>query len=126
MKIHVYIVAALRIFSGGVGMLASIVILVLFVGFGLLGGMTTGDEEAYVLAIVGPIVGLGIFLLSLPELIGGLGLLKLRKWGRILILIVSIVGLIQFPLGTAIGIYSIWVLFHSDTIELFEKQKKQS
>jgi hypothetical protein len=120
MKIHVRIVAALRIFSGGVGIIASVGIFVLFVAFGLLGGMTTGDEEAYALAFIGPIIGLAVFILSLPELIGGLGLLKMRGWGRILVIIVSIVGLVQFPLGTAVGIYSIWVLFHQDTIKLFK------
>jgi hypothetical protein len=119
MKVHVYIVAALRIFSGGVGIVASIIIFTLFLGFGVFGGIATGDEEAYALAIIGPIIGFGVFLLSLPELIGGLGLLKFRRWGRILVLIVSIVGLIQFPLGTAVGIYSLWVLFHRETIELF-------
>lgn len=126
MKIHVNIVAALRIFSGGVGILASVAIFVIFVGFGLLGGISTGDEEAYILAIVGPIIGLAVLLLSLPELIGGLGLLKMRSWGRILVIIVSIIGLIQFPLGTAIGIYSIWVLFHKETIELFEQKKAEA
>ncbi len=126
MKIHVNIVAALRIFSGGVGILASVAIFVIFVGFGLLGGISTGDEEAYILAIIGPIIGLAVLLLSLPELIGGLGLLKMRNWGRILVIIVSIIGLIQFPLGTAIGIYSIWVLFHKETIELFEQKKAEA
>ena len=126
MKIHVNIVAALRIFSGGVGILASVAILVIFVGFGLLGGISTGDEEAFILAIVGPIIGVAVLLLSLPELIGGLGLLKMRSWGRILVIIVSIIGLIQFPLGTAIGIYSIWVLFHKETIELFEQKKAEA
>jgi hypothetical protein len=126
MKIHVYIVAALRIFSGGVGIVASVIIFVLFLGFGVFGGITTGDEEAYALAIIGPIIGLCVFFLSLPELIGGLGLLKFRKWARILILIVSIIGLIQFPLGTAFGIYSIWVLFHKETIGLFEQQSRKA
>ncbi len=122
MKLHVNIVAALRIFSGGIGIVASVIIFVVLVGFGVLGGVTTGDKEVYGLAIAGLILGLSIFLLSLPELIGGLGLLKLRGWGRILILIVSVIGLIQFPLGTAVGIYSLWVLFHKETIELFKGQ----
>lgn len=126
MKIHVNIVAALRIFSGGVGIIASVGIFVIFLAFGLLGGMTTGDRDAYVVAIVGPIVGMVIFLLSLPELIGGLGLLKLKGWGRILVLIVSIIGLVQFPLGTAVGIYSLWVLFHEETIKLFATGKPKT
>lgn len=125
MKTHVYIVAALRIFSGGIGVVLSVIIFVVFTGFGLLGGISSGEEEAYLFAILGPIIGLTVFLLSLPELIGGLGLLKFRRWGRILMIIVSVVGLVQFPLGTGVGIYSLWVLFHRETMELFEKQSME-
>jgi hypothetical protein len=126
MKIHVYVIAALRIFSGGVGIIASAAILVLFVGIGLIGGISSGDKEAYAFAVAGAIIGCAVFLLSIPEIIGGLGLLKFRKWGRILVIVVSIVGLVQFPLGTAIGIYSLWALFHKDTIGLFEQQSRKT
>ena len=62
----------------------------------------------------------GFFLLlSIPELIGGIGLLKRRGWARILVLIIGILDLINIPIGTAIGIYTIWVLLNEKTAQLF-------
>jgi hypothetical protein len=56
----------------------------------------------------------------IPQISWGVGLLKKKPWGRTLILIVSVLGLVFFPFGTALGIYSIYVLTHQETIKLFE------
>jgi hypothetical protein len=42
-----------------------------------------------------------------------------RSWGRILTFVVSILGLIDIPIGTALGIYALWVLTHRDAAPLF-------
>ena len=57
---------------------------------------------------------------TLESLIAGIALLKYRNWGRILTVIVSILGIIDFPVGTALGIYGLWVLLHKDTLPLFD------
>jgi hypothetical protein len=43
-------------------------------------------------------------------LVAGVGLLNRRPWGRIVAIIAAILALIKFPLGTALGIYTLWVL----------------
>ena len=43
-------------------------------------------------------------------LTGGVGLLQRAPWARILVLVVAFVSLINVPLGTALGIYTLWVL----------------
>ena len=58
-------------------------------------------------------------LTSVPEVIAGIGLLKRRSWARILAIILAIPDLIQIPIGTAIGIYALWVLLNSETAQLF-------
>ncbi len=40
----------------------------------------------------------------------GWGLLNRESWARILALIVGFLALLNFPLGTALGIYTLWVL----------------
>jgi hypothetical protein len=40
----------------------------------------------------------------------GLGLLQRQDWGRILAIVVGAVSLINVPFGTAIGVYTLWVL----------------
>jgi hypothetical protein len=60
-------------------------------------------------------------LFALIDLIGGINLLKKREWARILIIVMAILKFFKIPVGTAIGIYTIWVLTHLDTKKFFEK-----
>jgi len=43
-------------------------------------------------------------------IIAGWGLLDRQYWARILALILGFLSLLHFPLGTALGIYTLWVL----------------
>ena len=40
----------------------------------------------------------------------GLGLLQRQDWGRILAIVLGVISLINIPFGTALGIYTLWVL----------------
>jgi hypothetical protein len=51
--------------------------------------------------------------------VAGYGLLRRRAWGRILALVVGFLGLVDFPLGTAIGIYTFWVLLQDSAADYF-------
>jgi hypothetical protein len=53
-------------------------------------------------------------------LIGGYGLLKYWNWARILVIVIAILNLFNFPFGTALGVYSLWVLFKPEVVRLFE------
>ncbi len=59
-------------------------------------------------------------LLALPGLLAGIGLLRRRNWGRIVAIIVSFLNLLNVPIGTAIGAYSLWVLFQDAATEYFD------
>jgi len=61
---------------------------------------------------------LAIAVCSLPGLIAGFGYLRHREWARITLLVVSFFSLINIPLGTLLGGYSIWVLMQDETIRL--------
>jgi ABC-type glycerol-3-phosphate transport system permease component len=50
-----------------------------------------------------------IIIFSVPSLIAGLGLLNKASWAMMLALILGCLKLISFPVGTAIGVYTIWV-----------------
>jgi hypothetical protein len=52
---------------------------------------------------------------GLPRIIGGWGLLAKQHWARIVVLIVGILNLLHFPLGTALGIYTLWVLLQPES-----------
>lgn len=66
--------------------------------------------------------GFAVFLLLLaaPAIIGGWGLLNFRPWARTLMIVLSILHLIHVPLGTALGVYGLWVLFSDEARRLLE------
>lgn len=55
-------------------------------------------------AISSILVGAGISVLT------GWALLTRQPWARVLAIVFSIFALIHFPLGTALGVYTLWVL----------------
>ena len=116
MEKHVIIVAALRIAFGAIGLLTAFIVFTAVVG----GGLISGDADAIrVTAIVGPAVAFFLVLTSLPGIIGGIGLLKWKGWARVLVIILAILDLFNIPIGTALGIYTLWVLLKDETAQLF-------
>src|SRR6266516_384222 len=60
----------------------------------------------------GGFFSLGIFLglFGLLHLALARGLFERQSWARILGLVLGLLALLRFPLGTALGIYTLWVL----------------
>jgi len=122
MEKHVTFIGALRIGLGVLGILAAMIVVTAVVG----GGVISGDREAIrITAIVGPVVAFFLVLLSVPGIIGGIGLLKWKPWARFLVLILAVLDLFNIPLGTALGVYTIWVLMRDETVQLFAPGSNQ-
>lgn len=116
MDSHITAVAALSIGLSVIGILLGILAFVILAGIGFM----VHDEEAMpILGVIGLGIGILMLILSVPGIIGGIGLLKRKEWARILVLITSALELVNFPVGTVIGAYSIWVLVQQDTIRIF-------
>src|SRR5262245_46357391 len=118
MKKHIQIVAALHIALGALSLLGAIAV---FVVFGIAGGIVISQGEHQAASILGiRAVARGICLaaLALPGIIGGWALFSGRSWGRPLVLVLGALHLINFPLGTALGIYTIWALLHEPVTQL--------
>ncbi|UCC43511.1 MAG: hypothetical protein JSU65_10250 [Candidatus Zixiibacteriota bacterium] len=121
MNKHVKLLAALYLLWGAMGLLALLFLLILTVfGAGL--AATDNVRAGMILGILGSIVVLITTVVSLPNIIAGMGLLKYAQWGRILALILSFLNLFSFPIGTALGGYGIWVLFQPETIAMFQER----
>lgn len=111
MRKHIDIVAYLHIAYGILILLTAFFVFIGVAG----GGWLSGETEAiFITTGIGLGVGFFLTLLALPSLIGGYGLLKRKAWARTLIIILSFLDLFSFPFGTALGIYSLWVLFKSE------------
>jgi hypothetical protein len=116
MRQHVTLLGAFLIAHSALSLLLAMILFISIAG----GGLLSGDATA--IAITGTVAAVlgGFFvLISLPGLIAGIGLLYHKKWARILGLIICILGLLAVPLGTALGIYGIYVLTRDETIALF-------
>jgi hypothetical protein len=120
MKQHVTIISILYIGMGVIGLVIACLLFSIFVFSGSIVYSAEGDP--FVLSILGPI-GLClagfISLLAIPDLIGGIGLMRYKNWARILVMILSVLNLFNVPIGTAIGVYSLWALIQGDTEALF-------
>lgn len=128
MRDHIRLLGILNIIWSSFSLVICLAILLVFGGlagfFSILGvgsdNGTNGLIAAPFMAIIGLLVVLVICLEALPAFIAGIGLLKMKSWSRILTIIVSIFHLLSFPIGTALGVYGIWVLLQDDARRLLE------
>ena len=79
------------------------------------------EDAATVLSLVSTFVRIITFsitlFVSIPSIIAGIGLLNQQRWALIMALILGCLKLLSFPIGTAIGVYSIWVYTESNRVE---------
>jgi len=70
---------------------------------------STVDHPAFLHPLL---TGIGCFILlkAGASLITGFGLLERQTWGRPLALVMAFIALLNLPFGTALGVYTLWVL----------------
>ncbi|MCC7174583.1 MAG: hypothetical protein IT159_05245 [Bryobacterales bacterium] len=127
MRDHVRILGYLHIVLSGLGILGALAVLLVFGGaVGLVGMTNPPHSDAWrigipVIGVVGTAIAALVLLLSVPGLIAGVGLLKFRPWARLLTIVLSALNLVNVPVGTALGIYGLWVLLQAETERLFDQ-----
>ena len=109
MQQHVTILSWIYIIFGVLGILGGFGLLFVMLGAGAL----AHDRQALLATgIVGFVIAGVLVVLSLPSLLAGWGLTKRREWARILAIILGVIHLLAFPVGTAIGAYTLWALLN--------------
>ena len=123
METHVKVLAVLYLVFSALGILLA---LAFFLATGVVTAIVGTAAEPSAASIAIPFIRLGgtalacFFLaLSVPGIVLGIGLLKLQPWARVLGIVLSALTLLHFPVGTALGVYDLWVLFSPDTERLF-------
>ncbi len=120
MKKHVTIVGALQIGFSSLWLIAAIV---LYFVFNFARGQVGDDETALnVLGFLAIALPLFLGVISILGLVAGIAVLSYKGWGRIITIIVSALGCFNIPIGTLVGVYTIWVLMQDDTVKLFNNQ----
>lgn len=123
METHVKVLAILYIAFSSLFVLLALFLMLTFGGISAVVGSEASAEDA---AIALPILGItgmalaGFFLaLALPGLVAGVGMLQRAGWARILGLVLSALNLINFPFGTILGAYGLWVLLSKEGERVF-------
>jgi len=120
---HVTILGWLYIVANAIVLLIGLCGLLFFVSIGAIGA-ANGDLVALgVLSAIGMVALLFFGVLALPGILAGYGLLKRKQWGQILALIVGILGVFNVPIGTLIGIYTLFVLLQNAAEPYFASQE---
>lgn len=80
-----------------------------------------GADAAWIIDLISTgffsIMIIAVVFSALPSIIGGLATLKNKKYGMVLLVIAGCLSLLSFPIGTAIGAYSIYVFVENQRIE---------
>ena len=113
---HVTILGWLLIAANAIFLLVGLCSLVFLVSIGFISADPTAMN---VLGIIGIVAVLFFGGLALPGILAGYGLLKRARWGQILAIIVAFLSLVNVPLGTALGIYALFVLLQNSASDYF-------
>ncbi len=121
MQSHVRILGTLFIVFGILIAAIGLFLLTVISGAGLI----SGDQTAmFVTGTVGLVIGGMFFAFSIPTVLAGIGLRNHREWARIVALVIAAVNLLNFPFGTALAVYTFWVLLSAETAPLFTHQQQ--
>ena len=118
--IHIKVIGILNIVFGCLGVLACGVFFILVSLMSV--RVYSTDAGGGIMISWAVIVGLVmLFILSVVilRIVSGARLMKGAPWARIVIIIFAILGILAFPIGTAIGIYTLWALLFREEAGLY-------
>lgn len=100
---------------------------ILFLSFfgvmlGVIGGSPDGPPFA-LMALMWTFIAVMYAAMIVPSLVAGFALLKGKRWARTASIIGGVVAAMQFPLGTAVCIYTFWFLFSEPGKQIFDQQR---
>jgi hypothetical protein len=121
MEYHIRAVAHLQVAFGVLGLLFSVGVFLVtdaWTAWMALLGVERGHVPVLSSLILG-FLALHLGFLAVPSVAAGLGLLKFENWARNLGIVCATLQLAGFPVGTILGIYSMWALLAHESELLF-------
>jgi len=67
-----------------------------------------------------------IFAKAGAEFLAGWGLLQRQPWARMLTIVLAFLALFNIPFGTALGIYTLWVLLPAESDAEYQRQTQMA
>ena len=121
MRPHVILLGLLQLAWGGMGLLLAVSLLLLGLGAAAIahGGAANAFTATFT-ALLFVVFAAALALGGWANVWVGRGLRQHQPSARTGALAVSVVNLFVLPFGTALAIYTYWVLLHNETRALFE------
>lgn len=115
---HLQLLGVLWIAYAGLKVLASLA--VLFVGKVILPHVQLPLEARFVPGLISTIAW-GLLITSAAGILAGGGLLAKAPWARLLVLVLAFLALFNIPFGTALGVYTLWVLLPEESAREYDR-----
>ena len=90
----------------------------------IFGAIMRAQPGAQIPTFIQPLLSSIAFVILVKAALGlaaGAGLMQHAPWARILALVVGFIALLNLPFGTALGIYTIWVLLAADGEKQYQR-----
>ena len=120
MRTHLNILAILYLLTSIGEVLAGMAL----IGIASFGGMLTGDVFLFsLIAGLGSLFGFFLIMIGLPGIFLAYGLWRERWWARPLGFVLAVLNLFNAPIGTILGIYTLWALMQDETRRIFDRDR---
>lgn len=121
MRSHVNLLGLLQLTWGGMGLLLGASLLLLAAGAAAISRQPEADPlTAGAMALLFVVFATAVALGGWASVWAGRALRQHRAPGRTGALLLGLLNLFVLPFGTALAIYTFWVLLHNDARALFE------
>jgi hypothetical protein len=114
---HIRLLAILWFALSAFAMLPGLLLLTLS---GFLAGLLPADVPPFVPDLF-PAIGIVFIGLAAVGIVAGWGLLERAPWARTLTIVLACFSLLHMPFGTALGIYTLWVLLPAKSEEEYRR-----
>ena len=112
---HNRLISILFHVQGGLQVLAGLILVAVYIGMGgVFMAVAERQEEQFVgglFVVIGIVVAFIVFAFAALDFYAGFKIGKVRSIGRTLGIVIAILSLFSFPLGTALGAYALWFFF---------------
>jgi hypothetical protein len=84
-----------------------------------LGVIAGGEDNAYVIVPLVLLVSSLCVVAAIVGIVGAIGVFRRRGWGRYVLMCMGAIWLLKVPVGTALGIYTFYVLTREPIVASF-------
>ena len=112
---HAKILGIIFLIFGGLAVIGIVFGLIFLLGMGGIAIFNTGaNSDSIPIAVMFGLFAvclIAAFLFVIPQLIAGWNLLKGNGRGKIWLIVSAVINVLNFPIGTIIGVYAFWFVF---------------